>query len=200
MLKREMVWRYIADEALEGKRSTFHQSEMASELGMSVGNVNLALEPLRSIGAVEVVGKNLVVRDIKKVLMLWGARRAQPEILAAFASQESPRDLLKILPNGLALTSFAGFIERYHEEPAPLSVVRAYARPGDRRLMDELGRRFTRARDLSRATLVVYAADTLLAARLLGVVGPAQMFVDLWNEADFFASDYLRVLEGKLRL
>jgi hypothetical protein len=31
-------------------------------------------------------------------------------------------------------------------------------------------------------------------------VGPAQLYVDLWMEADFFASDYLRALEGRLAL
>ena len=76
--------------------------------------------------------------------MLWGARHRLPAVLASFSTQESPRELLKALPPGLSLTSFAGFVTRYHEEPAPFSIVRAYARPTDAKVLDELGRRFSR--------------------------------------------------------
>src|SRR3989304_5248194 len=75
MLKREIVGRQIADAVLEDRRTTFHQRELAAKLGMSPGNVHLALEPLRAVGAARVVGKNLVVRDVRKILLLWAARR-----------------------------------------------------------------------------------------------------------------------------
>jgi hypothetical protein len=200
VLKRELVWRRLADDALEGRRSTFHQTTLSAELGVSLGNVNLALEPLRAIGAVAVVGKNLVVRDVKKILMLWAARRAQPELIAAYASPDNARDTLRMLPPGLALTSMAGFVSRYREEPAPLSVIRGYAPSHDDSVISELERRFIPTASTDDATIVVYRADEHLGRQLPEVVTAAQMFVDIWNEGDFFASDYLRVLEAKLRL
>ena len=200
MLKREVVWRYVADEVLAGRRTSFHQNALAVELGMSVGNVNLALEPLRAFGAVSVVGKDLVIRDVKKILLFWGARHQPGVILARFSSQESSRGLLKVLPPGLALTSFAGFVTKYREEPAPFSVVRAYARQGDAKTLEELRRRFTQVASADQADLIVHSADPMMARKLPNVVSPAQMYVDLWSEADFFASDYLRVLERKLQL
>lgn len=200
MLKRELVWRQLADDVLTGRRSSFHQSDLAVELGMSIGNVNLALEPLRAIGGVSVVGKNLVVRDVKKILLLWGARRMPQRPIAAFTSPDNPSQMLKMLPPGIALTSFAGFVKRYREEPAPFSVIRGYVRPTDQRTLEELGRRFSRTDNVEQASLVIFAADDTMARKLPGIVSPAQMFVDLWSEGDFFATDYLRALERRLRL
>jgi hypothetical protein len=167
---------------------------------MSAGNVNLALEPLRAVGAAGVVGKNLVVRDVRKILLLWAARRQPSRPLAAFTSMEHARDLGRVLPPGLALTSFAGFVARYGDEPAPFSVARAYVRPDDEATLVELRRRFNESLDVGAATLIVHAADSVLARNLPEIVGPAQLYVDLWAEADFFASDYLRALEGRLVL
>lgn len=200
MLKREILWRMIAEDVLEGRRTSFHQRELARELDMSVGNVNLALAPLRAVGAVSVVGKTLIVRDVKKLLMVWAARRTPEPALAAFSSLESARDLVRLLPPGLALTSFAGFVARYGDEPAPYSIVRAYARGDDGRTVGELRRRFDEIADPGQAALIIHAADEVLVRSLPEVVGPAQLFVDLWSEADFFASDYLRALEGRLAL
>ena len=200
MLKREIVWRQIADDVLEDRRTTFHQRELAAKLGMSPGNVHLALEPLRAVGAARVVGKNLVVRDVRKILLLWAARRQPSRPLAAFTSMEHARDLGRVLPPGLALTSFAGFVARYGDEPAPFSVARAYVRPDDEATLVELRRRFNESPDVGAATLIVHAADSVLARNLPEIVGPAQLYVDLWAEADFFASDYLRALEGRLAL
>lgn len=200
MLKREILWRQIADDVLEGRRTTFHQRALAAELGMSPGNVNLALEPLRAVGAASVMGKDLVVRDVRKILLLWAARRQPPRPLTAFTSMEHARDLVRVLPPGLALTSFAGFVGRYGDEPAPFSVVRAYVRADDEATLAELRRRFSETSDPEVATLIVHEADGLMAGDLPEIVGPAQLYVDLWMEADFFASDYLRALEGRLAL
>lgn len=200
MLKRELVWRQLADDVLTARRTSFHQTELSSELHMSMGNVNLALEPLKAIGAVDVVGKNLIVRDVKKILMLWAARRATPQVIAAFEAMDPPNKLLKLLPPGLSLTSFAGYTEHYHDQPAPLSVIRAYMASNELSAADELARRFTVTKSLDRAAIVVYAADDILAQQQPSVVGPAQMYIDIWNEGDFFASDYLRALEGRLGL
>lgn len=200
MLKREILWRQIADDVLEGRRTTFHQRVLAAELGMSPGNVNLALEPLRVVGAASVVGKNLIVRDVRKILLLWAARRQPSRPLAAFTSMEHARDLVRVLPPGLALTSFAGFVARYGDEPAPFSVARAYVRADDQAALVELRRRFSETSDVGTATLIVHGADSVMARNLPEIVGPAQLYVDLWMEADFFASDYLRALEERLAL
>ena len=200
MLKREIVWRRIADDVLENRQTTFPQRELAAQLGMSAGNVHLALEPLRAVGAARVVGKNLVVRDVRKILLLWAARRQPSRPLAAFTSMEHARDLVRVLPPGLALTSFAGFVARYGDEPAPFSVARAYVRLDDQATLVELRRRFNESPDVGAATLIVHEADSMLARNLPEIVGPAQLYVDLWAEADFFASDYLRALEGRLAL
>ncbi|MHB8696172.1 MAG: RNA-binding protein, partial [Solirubrobacteraceae bacterium] len=196
----EILWRQIADDVLEGRRTTFHQRALAAELGMSPGNVNLALEPLRAVGAARVVGKDLIVRDVRKILLLWAARRQPSRPLAAFTSMERARDLVRVLPPGLTLTSFAGFVARYGDEPSPFSVARAYVRADDQATLVELRRRFSESPDAGAATLIVHEADSVMGRNLPEIVGPAQLYVDLWMEADFFASDYLRALEARLTL
>jgi hypothetical protein len=113
---------------------------------------------------------------------------------------EHARDLGRVLPPGLVLTSFAGFVARYGDEPAPFSVARAYVGADDQATLAELRRRFSESPDAGAATLIVHEADSVMARNLPDIVGPAQLYVDLWMEADFFASDYLRALEGRLAL
>ena len=200
MMKRELVWRQLCDAVLAGSAESFHQRALAHELGMSVGNVNLALAPLRAIGAVDVVGKRLVVRDVKKILLAWAANRERPVPLGLFAPGNSPEETLRVLPPGVALTSFAGYVVAFGDRPAPFSAIRGYVTPGDQATVAELGRRFAPTDDPAAATITTYEADPVMAAALPAVVSPAQLYVDLWNEADFFASDYLRALETRFNL
>ena len=195
MLKREQVWRYLADQTLDGSMA-FQQQEIALELDMSIGNVNLAIQPLRDVGAVEVVNKKLIVRDIKKLLVLWAARRTSAPVVASFAGSGSFRETMRVLPSRLTLTSFAGFAIRFPErpEPAPASTIRAYVDPQDAATLSDLRSRFSEVPLGRPAMIVVHAADALMAAAMPSAVPPAQLYVDLWSESDFYAGDYLRAL------
>lgn len=201
MLKREQVWRHLADQTLAGTVG-FHQQEIARDLAMSIGNVNLAIQPLRDTGAVEIVAKKVIVRDIRKLLTIWAARHNPEPVIAAFASAADTRGTMRLLPAGLALTSFAGVLAAYPDrpDPAPAPHVRAYIDPADSITLAELRKRFTERPDGPTATVKIHAADPVLAAKLPPIVSPAQMYVDLWHEGDFYAGDYLRALEAELRL
>lgn len=201
MLKREQVWRYLADQTIAGQTG-FHQHDIAEHLSMSIGNVNLALDPLRELGAAEVVAKKVVIRDIKKLLIMWAARHDPEPLLGAFGSPVDARASMRVLPSRVALTSFAGFLASYPERPnpAPIPHLRAYVDPADTAILGELRERFTEQRDGATAVLRIHAADAVMAASMPSVVSPAQLYVDLWSESDFFAGDYLRALETELHL
>jgi hypothetical protein len=200
MKKMEVVWRQIADDILLERKSEFHQFELAAELEMSIGNVNLALTPLREIGAVDVVGKTLIIRDVKKILMFWAAKRSNLTVIGTFNTPESGTDLLTILPSGITLTSFAGYVASYNDMPAPIDMVRGYVKAEGDTLI-ELKRRFREvAKDSRIATLVVHPLEYEEVDGGADSVGPAQLYVDIWNERSFFAADYLRAIEERFRL
>jgi len=199
--KQAIVWRYLADAALEGGRTTFSQQDIAAEIGLSKAHVHHALGPLRATGAAEVRGKRLVVRDVRKILMHWAVnRRLDRDELLRLSSDASPAETVALCPPKLAFTSFAGFVRRFEAQPAPYPSVRAYVDPADRATIEELTRRFMAPSAGRTATLVIHAADPQLARTLPHVVSAAQLYVDLWNESDFFAIDYLRELERRYRL
>lgn len=198
--KQAAVWRRLADGALGGETEHTQQA-LAQELGFSKALVHHATLPLRASGAVEVVGKRLVVRDVRKVLMHWAThRRLDRDQVRQLRSESPAAETVAMAPPGLAFTSFAGFVRRYGEQPAPFSLVRAYVDPADDATLAELARRFTVPSAGRSANVIVHAADAVLAGRLEHTVSPAQLYVDLWNESDFFAVDYLRDLERRLGL
>ena len=199
--KQHLVWRHIADMVLERQESTVTQQAIADELEVSKALVHHALIPLRGSGAVEVVGKRLVVRDVKKVLLHWAVhRRLDRDIVLALGGEDTPDATVRSCPPGLSFTSFAGYVRRYAEHPAPYAIVRAYIDPNAEALRKELVERFPRPRGPGDPGLVLHAADPALARAKPAIVSAAQLYVDLWNEADFFAMDYLRALDRRLNL
>lgn len=199
--KQAFVWRHLANAVLEGDRSTFSQQEIAAELGLSKAHVHHAIAPLRGTGAVEVPGKRLVVRDVRKILLHWAVNRRpeRDQILWLFSSA-TPAETVAMCPPKLAFTSFAGFVRRFEQQPAPYSTVRAYADPTDGATLQEVERRFMKPEGSVPANVVIHAADEVLARQLPHVVSPAQLYVDLWNESDPFAIDYLRDLDRRYHL
>jgi len=200
-LRQTAVWRKLADAALDGTTS-FTQQAIAEELGLSKGLVHHATLPLRASGAIEITGKRLVVRDVRKILLHWATlRRLDRDQIVQLHSTAAAVETVALAPPGLAFTSFAGFVRRYGEQPAPFTLVRAYANPADDALVAELSRRFADPTAGRPANLIIHAADSVMVRAGLGhTVSPAQLYVDLWNEGDFFAVDYLRDLERRLVL
>ena len=194
MLKRDRLYRRLADEAILSGRRDFTQAELAAALHMSAGNVHRALVSLRQSGAVEVRGKRLLVHDVPKILLTWAAQRSPQQVIAGFDVEGTTHEALKMLPPGLTLTSFAGVVERYGVEPAPLACVRAYARPGDDRVLAALRSRFLLARNPARATIVIMEADDEMAETMPEVASPAQLYVDSWWEPGVYAPDYMRAI------
>lgn len=199
--KQAALWRRLADAALDGTTS-FTQQALAEELGLSKSLVHHATLPLRASGAIEVVGKRLIVRDVRKILLHWATlRRLDRDQVLRLHSDVPPLETVALSPPRLAFTSFAGFVRRYGEQPAPFTLVRAYADPTDDATLAELTRRFATPTAGRPANLIIHAADALLATDgLQHTAPPAQLYVDLWNESDFFAVDYLRDLERRLAL
>lgn len=191
-MKRERVYREILYHQFEERASSFTQHELAETCRVSLGLVNLSLNPLRRMGAVEVRQRSFVVLDAWKVLMYWCAvRDLTRETVYSNLVEEPVHRIEASLPRGSVSTAYTAYRERFGEAPADYSEVYVY---GDE---DVFVRRFGYPRTVGRRNLFVLRSDERLVG--LGKSPLAQVYADLWNIDKWYAKRYLESLGGKLR-
>src|SRR3990167_10358277 len=76
MKKIEIIWRELLYQALENKKRTFTQKEIAAKFGFSTSTVFQALKIPRKMGAVRVTGRFFILEDIEKLLYHWASVRS----------------------------------------------------------------------------------------------------------------------------
>lgn len=199
--KKEQVWRYISDSTLQG-RNSFNQFKISEDLKISIGQVYKSLKPLREAGAVSIGGKQFQILDIKKVLTIWAVNRrlSSDRLPVSFAFDENPSKMISHMPGALMLTSYAGYIKRYSDAPAPLEIIRAYVRPHhEKEVLKDLESRFRPVKkNLKLGNVFVHVADENFPKG--SVASPSQIYVDLFNETGMFQTDYVRNLERRLKI
>jgi len=70
MLKKEIIWREILNQAIENKKLDFTQKELAAKFNFSLSTVFNALKIPRIQGAIRVTGRNFEIIDIEKFLYI----------------------------------------------------------------------------------------------------------------------------------
>ena len=186
MKKFELVCLLLA----EGLAKT--QLELSRKLGISLSTVNHALEPLRRMGAVEVKRSGIVVLDKRKLLSYWASVHKQKIVYSTRV--ESVVEAEKLVPNGVLFASFAAFKRLFGREPSDYSETYLYA-GGE--ALEEVKKRFPPSEKKSNF-FVFHSPDALFSFGRRGCVPPSLVFVDLWNNKEWYAAEFLKALEGEL--
>lgn len=189
MKKIEYTWRELLVRTLENHNPVFGQQELAAKLGLSSSTVNLALGPLRKLGAIRVGKRRSEVIDYEKILYHWANhRQLEKDVYKKLRVNLPILEIEGRLPDGTIPTGFTAVREKYGEPPADYDKVYCYhLKP------ETIIERFKSPSTAGTPNLFILQADPFLNSLSL-----SQIFVDLWNMHDWYAKDFCRYLKIKL--
>jgi len=193
MTKKESIWRELLVQFHEHKKQRFTQKELAAQFNVSLSTVFNALKAPRASGAVTVSGRDLVVKDFEKLLMLWASERSlNKEIIYATHSDLPVLKREGMMPPDVIFAAYSAYRLRHRDAPADYDKVSVYADDAA-----SIEKRFPPAKGYPN--LFVLKADPYL--RRYGNITPdVQTFADIWNLSDWYAKDYLAALRRRLPL
>lgn len=194
MTKKEIIWRYILEEALSKRILRFTQKDIAKQFHFSTSTVFNALRAPRKIGAIKVTGRFFQLMDAEKLLLLWATNRnLNHDILYATHVDASPLELEGSMPPQVIFGAFSAYRLVYNEIPADYSLVYVYSEN-----IDEIKKRFPEQKK-KNINLFVLKPDKYLKSS--GKTTPnSQTFVDLWNLQEWYAKDFSEALKQKMKL
>ncbi|PIR70369.1 MAG: hypothetical protein COU46_01850 [Candidatus Niyogibacteria bacterium CG10_big_fil_rev_8_21_14_0_10_42_19] len=193
MLKKEILWREILNQAVENKKIEFTQKELARKFGISTSTVFNALKIPRAQGAILVSGRNFRVADIEKFLYIWATQRnLEKEIIFKTFTPKNAKETEGLMPSGIIFSCYSAYSQKYRDTPADYDKVYVYA---DKEKLEEIKKRFPKAK--GNPNIFVLKKDSFSAS--YGDLTPdVQTFVDLWNLKDWYAKDFLNKLKEKI--
>lgn len=189
MKKAELVYRELLYSKVEQGKAVFTQLELAKALGISLSTVNNALRPLRKMGAVNVKRRGFDLVNAKKILYYWASiRNLGKDVIYRTRVESSVLGIEKEMPSFVVFAAYSAYKFRFDDAPADYSEVYAYC---DSSSLDVLARRFPPKKN--NPNLFVLKKEFMDSRMPL-----AQMFVDLWNIKEWYASDFVKALEERL--
>lgn len=194
MKKAELVYREVLDGALEKKRYRFTQLELAKALKVSLSTINNAVKPLRRIGAIRVERRSFEVVNPRKILYYWAStRNLEKDVIykTRVEIKGNVTGIEKRMPPSIVFAAYSAYKFRFDDAPADYSEVYIYSSIKD---LKEVMRRFPqKVSKKSFPNLFVLKKDFRSWQMPI-----AQIFVDLWNLKEWYASDFGRALEERM--
>lgn len=193
MTKKETIWRYILEQALQKSVRQFTQKNIAIFFGFSLSTVFNALKAPRETGAISVTGRFFRLRDAEKLLLLWAvSRNLNRDIIYQTSVSAEPREIEGSVPADVVFAAFSAYRMAFGDAPADYDVVYIYSENPDNVI-----KRFPKKK--GRPNLIVLKPD--LHLKTFGPTTPnSQTFVDLWNLPQWYAKDFLNALKQKMNL
>lgn len=189
MKKIEMIWREILEEGI--KSPTFEQKKLAEKYGFSTSTVFAALYPLRNIGSVVVTGRNFRVTNIEKILMFWATHRnLKRDIIYQTYVNLPVLEIEGLVDNQTIFGTYSAARILLKDSPSEYDKVYLY-HPHP----ENLTQRFPQNKD--KPTNFFIVKPDLNLANYGKTTPVSQTFVDLWNLADWYADDFIKVLKEK---
>lgn len=191
MKHKEEVYLYI----LENRDKKLTQDGIARALGISLSTVNNALKPLRAMQAVEVKPRQLIVRDVEKILTYWATiRNLSKDTIYKTHIRAGVKEIENSMPAGAVFSAFSGYKFAFNDVPADYSEVYAYAPPN---IAQNIEKRFPKKR--GPENLFVLKSSKILEKMAKNNIAPKSLlYADLWNVKGWYAKDFLNALGEKL--
>ncbi len=189
MKQKEFVYRELA----EFSKERLTQLGLSKTLGISLNTTNLAIKPLVSLGAVQVLQRGLNVIDKEKIVLFWAnLRNLQKDIVYSTRVSAQPSEIEKNLSAGIIYTAYSAYKFRFGEVPADYSEVYVYSMD-----VEEIKKRFPMQK--GPPNLFVLKADKRLIELSKENIAPnSQVFVDLWNLREWYAKEFVNALKERI--
>ncbi|MBS3121973.1 winged helix-turn-helix transcriptional regulator [Candidatus Woesearchaeota archaeon] len=198
MKKTELVIRDILYNVIEKKNRTMTQLGIANALNISLSTVNLALAPLKAMGAVTVKLKNFVVVDTRKILFYWASiRKLEKDIIYQTRADMPVKNIESLMPSPVIFGAYSAYKFKFKDVPADYSEMYVYVSEEE---ISEIKNRFPPSKN--PPNLFVLKKDLMMnnyAQKNLRITTEAQIFVDLWNLKEWYAKEFLKALEERLK-
>lgn len=194
MQKIETIWHDLVWKALE--KGEFHhtQKALSEKYNYSLSTVNLAVQSLAKIGGVRLSGKFFTVSDVKKILYYWATHRnLRKDIIYETYIGEPISEIEGMVPNRAIFACYTSARQILKEVPSDYSKVYFYFNEGD---LDVVKSRFPFKKTENPNVIVL--KESSWQKNYGQTASLPQTFVDLWNLSDWYAKDFLMVLEGKI--
>ena len=189
MKRTEEVYREILHQAEEGN-NILTQKAISDKLSLSLSNVSNALKPLRRMNAIAVKKMCFHIVNPRKILYHWASiRNLKKDIIYSTRAERSVIDIVKSLPDSVAFAAYSAFRLRYKEYPADYSEVYVYSND-----IEEIKKRFQESKNIPN--IIVLKKDKSMD-KYGKITTNANIFVDLWNLAEWYAQDFLKAMEQK---
>lgn len=187
MKRIEEIYREILFQSMEKKNNTLTQSYLAKALNISLSIVNLALNPLRRMNAVNIKQRSFDIIDKKKILYYWASRRnTEKDIIYKTRVDKPVRKIEGEMPADVLYAAYSAYKFKFKDVPADYSEVYIYSNT-----IEEIEKRFPKNNKVPN--LFVLKKDKNIKEVTL-----ANIFVDLWNLKEWYAKDFLTSMEEKL--
>lgn len=187
MKRIEEIYREILFQSMEKKNNTLTQSYLAKALNISLSIVNLALNPLRRMNAVNIKQRSFDIIDKKKILYYWASRRnTEKDIIYKTRVDKPVRKIEGEMPADVLYAAYSAYKFKFKDVPVDYSEVYIYSDT-----IEEIEKRFPKNNKVPN--LFVLKKDKNIKEVTL-----ANIFVDLWNLKEWYAKDFLTSMEEKL--
>ncbi len=187
MLKKEIIYRELLYQLLEKSSNKFTQLGLSKKFSFSLSTINNALSPLREMNAIEVNLKNFRIIDAKKLLYYWASiRNIKKDIVFQTRVNSSVQEIEASMPDDITYAAYSAYKFRFKDVPADYSEVYVYGDDPQRFPKNSsIPNLFVLKKDLF---IEMYGKTATLAA----------LFVDLWNQKEWYAKDFLNAVEAKI--
>jgi predicted transcriptional regulator len=190
MKKQEIVYKEVLYQVIEKNNHILTQLGLSKKFNFSLSTVNLALKKLEKINSVKIKKMNFSIIDFKKILYLWASERnLKKDIIYKTRVKMPVREIERLLPN-VAFAAYSAYKFKFKDVPADYSEVYVYA---DESQIKEIIKRFPENEE-NPNLFVLKKAGNYGKTDTIG-----QIFVDLWNLKEWYASDFLEELEDKIK-
>lgn len=184
MKQTELVYWKILGQAERGIRN-MTQLSLSSDLDCSLSTVNYALKPLVQMGALRIKQRSFDISDAKKILLYWASvRNLQKDIMYMTRSNCSVSEIEKNMPGDVLFGAYSGYKFMLKQVPADYSEVYVYSAN-----IDELQKRFPKNTNPPNLYVLKKQVEKMTLTHI---------FVDLWNLREWYAKEFLNILEEKV--
>ncbi len=192
MKKNECVFSEILFQAMEKENKRLTQLELSKKLRLSLSTVNSAIKKLEKMNAIKKGNMNFHIIDLKKILYYWASvRNLEKDIVYKTRVEMPVREIEKNLPDAV-YAGYSAYKLKFKDVPADYSEIYVYA---DEKELLEIKKRFA-IKEKNPNLFVLRKDENMDLYSKTGTI--AQIFVDLWNLKEWYASEFLKEMEIRL--
>ncbi len=178
----------------------FTQKELAGQFSFSLSTVFNALKTLRNANIIKVTGRFFILEDYKKLLYLWASVRNLKKDIYYSAFIEGNVDKIEgnIIP-GAFFGLYSGFKFLYkpsEKRSIPSEYDHIYIYLEKEKLPFLLERIKIKEKKSTYPNFFVIEPDKWFSEYPQPI--PEQIFVDIWNAPEWYAKDFIKVLEEEI--